>query len=129
MRSGCCARTANGKATAKPANTLMNSRRRMCRPPPSKSGSKASMQRPVRHATRCPLWVKSRHQRTSRPCPLYLSKRTSIIENSGTLLELRRRQPLMDIANQIEDATLRSYSERIVDREADVGMSHEPLGS
>src|SRR5262249_55186753 len=56
------------------------------RPRPRKSGSKASTQRSVRHATRCPLcvisghrtrsascplWVKSRHWSTTGSCPLY----------------------------------------------------------
>src|SRR5215831_12608061 len=49
------------------------------RPRPRKSGSKANTQRLVRYATRCPLWVKSRHRSTSSQCLLYPRKRTSFI--------------------------------------------------
>ena len=34
--------------------------------------------RRARRSSQCPLWVKSRHERTFRQCPLYPQKRTSI---------------------------------------------------
>jgi len=41
-------------------------------------------------AGRCPLWVKSRHRRTSNQCPLYPQKRT--LELSGVMSALCQKQ-------------------------------------
>jgi hypothetical protein len=67
--AGCCARAASGHAAAKPATTLMKSRRR------TRPSSERLRTTPVFKAyqigRRCPLSVKSRHVRCKRACPLY----------------------------------------------------------
>jgi hypothetical protein len=63
--TACCAWAASGHAAAPPM-TFMNSRRRIAR-----------HRRRLAHrvigavSSRCPLWVKSRHVRRSKSCPLY----------------------------------------------------------
>jgi hypothetical protein len=38
------------------------------------------------HASRCPLWVKSRHRSTPAQCPLYPQKRTLLITTDMSAL-------------------------------------------
>src|SRR5262249_2747951 len=67
MRSGCCARAANGNAAAEPTTALIKSRRLIAAPDQDRHRIGLGY-----HTDRgeCPLWVKSRHVRCEKACPL-----------------------------------------------------------
>ena len=50
-------------------------------------------------AGRCPLWVKSRHRRTSNQCPLYPQKRT--LELSGVMSALCQKRTFSEAFRHI----------------------------
>src|SRR5262249_21926156 len=85
----CCEYADSGHAAADAATILMNSRR-LIAAPRLQLGNRTGKDQCTERGHRCLLWVKSRHLRRKKSCPLYPRKRTCAVQLGTSALGQKR---------------------------------------